>query len=184
MFRFEDNVAKYLVNESRDFQLMTRIYDILYMGQRFSVKTMQELNNPSKCKSTILHLLANKVGFFTDKYIHENALRSIVSAFRSVLKKKGTLYGVLQAVVAVLKVENTLDPPVIVYTDHIGNSTAYELNEDVLEVSGTFVSPMYQCNNISIKTSIRIQNVVALEEFLRYVVPFGYTVTIEGGGKR
>lgn len=190
MFRFEDNVAKYLVNESRDFQLMTRIYDILYMGQRADVSTLQELNSASKCKNSVLHLLADKVGFFTDKYIDERVLRSIVSSFKFITKHKGTLYAVMEAAITVLKAENTLEKPTLMYTTHDSREFLYEYQFDestskyILKVRDGYPresTSHWKNNNIAVRTSAKIQNVVALEELLKYVVPFGFTFSIEGG---
>jgi hypothetical protein len=40
MFRFENNMPYYWENESRDFQLLTRIDDLIFMGQRADIATI------------------------------------------------------------------------------------------------------------------------------------------------
>lgn len=185
MFRFEDNVSKYLVNESRDFQLLCRIYDILYMGQRADIKTIQELNSPSKCKTNVLHLLASKVGFFTDKYIDETALRNIVSAFKSVTKRKGTIEAVKEAVIAVLKAESTLESPTIIYVPSSGNGIEYRPDGTVVELENTDSTYNdWERSHITIQINAKVINIVALEEFLKYVVPFGVTYSIKSSEER
>ena len=94
MFKFEDHMPQYWVNESRDFQLLTRIDDAIFMGQRADIATIQNLNDPKKCKNTFLNLLAKKVGFFTDKHIEESTLRNIISVFKIAVKHKGTKFGI------------------------------------------------------------------------------------------
>lgn len=154
MFRFENNMPEYLENESRDFQMMTRLDDLLFMGQRADIATIQNLNSTKKCKDTFLHLLAKKVGFFTNEYIEEDVLRNILGAFRLAVKHKGTKLGIFYAVTAILKSENTDKEPII-FIDSGENAS------------------------IDILTPINIKNKVALNEFLRYVVPAGFIVNIK-----
>ena len=59
MFRFENKLPKYMVNESRDFQLMSRLQDSIFMGQRGDIYTITNLNNSNKCKNSVLDLLLN-----------------------------------------------------------------------------------------------------------------------------
>lgn len=177
MFRFEDNVASYLVNESRDFQMMCRLYDLLYMGQRSDISTMQDLNVPTKCKSNVLHLLAEKVGFFSDEYIDENVLRNIISAFRICVKKKGTIEAVKTAVIAVLKAENTLEQPTITYISSTGKGVVYKPTGQV-EVLENTTYPAWERSKIIVETSVKIRNLKPLQQFLRYIIPFGFTFSI------
>lgn len=152
MFRFENNMPDYWMNESRDFQLLTRLNDIMFMGQRADINTIQNLNDSKKCKNTFLNLLAKKVGFFTDKYIEENVLRNIIGAFKIAVKNKGTKIGIEYAVRAILKAENNSGVPVVQI-----NNTDYTIN---------------------ILTPFNIKNVEALNEFLKYIIPAGYDVNI------
>lgn len=152
MFRFENNMPDYWMNESRDFQLLTRLNDIMFMGQRADINTIQNLNDSKKCKNTFLNLLAKKVGFFTDKYIEETVLRNIIGAFKIAVKNKGTKIGIEYAVRAILKAENNSGVPVVQI-----NNTDYTIN---------------------ILTPFNIKNVEALNEFLKYIIPAGYDVNI------
>ena len=150
MFRFENNMPEYWENQSRDFQLLTRLDDAIFMGQRADIATITNLNSSKKCKNTFLSLLAKKVGFFTDEYIEDSVLRNIIGAFRQAVKHKGTKLGIFYAVTAILKAENTSELPKI----DIDNFT------------------------IKIYTPINIKNKVALKEFLKYIIPAGFTVDI------
>ena len=152
MFRFEDHMPDYWMNESRDFQLLTRIDDILFMGQRADIATIQNLNDSKKCKNIYLNLLAKKVGFFTDKNLEENVLRNIIGAFKVAVKHKGTKIGIEYAVRAILKAENSSGVPEV----EVDNET-YDIN---------------------IFTPVELKNVEALNEFLKYIIPAGYNVNI------
>ena len=159
MFKIENHVPEYYLKESRDFQLFPRLDDVLFLGQHYDISTINELNNPKKCKNSYLKYLAEKVGFYTDKYIPDKVLINIISAFRTALKGKGTLKGVEQAVIAILKAENSVDPPKIIITKE-------ETNDE------------WEKYTINIYTPIKIVNEVALKEFLKYIIPSGYNYNI------
>lgn len=117
------------------------------------------MNNPKKCKDSYLNYLAEKVGFYTNEYIPDIVLINIISAFRTALKNKGTKLGIEQAVIAILKAENSIEPPKILYT--YDESSNY-----------------YDRYTINIYTPIDIINKVALKEFLKYIIPTGFNYNI------
>lgn len=160
MFRISEKVPEVYMKESRDFQILPRIDDLLFLGEHYDISTIQELNNPKKCRNSCLKYLAEKVGFYTDKYIPDNVLINIISAFRTALKNKGTDLGIQQAVIAILKAENSIDPPRIIYT------------------RGDPSLPYYEQYTINIYTPIKIINEIALREFLKYIIPAGYNYNI------
>ena len=158
MFSFQDNVPEYYMKESRDFQLFPRLDDILFLGVHQDINTLNDLNNPKKCKNNFLKYLAEKVGFYTNEYIPDNVLINIISAFRTVMKNKGTKLGIKQAVITILKAENSIDPPQII---HITTSDNY-----------------WERYTLNIYTPVKILNQVALREFLKYIIPAGYNFNI------
>ena len=161
MFKPSKNVPEIYMKESRDFQLMSRLNDMLFLGVHYDASSITELNNPKKCRSLYLKYLAEKVGFYTDKYIPDVVLMNIISAFKTALKNKGTLLGVEQAVIAVLKAENSIEPPRIVHVRGFNETDLY-----------------YEQYTINIYTPIKIKNEVALKEFLKYIIPAGYNYNL------
>lgn len=146
-------MPEYWMNESRDFQLLTRLDDSIFMGQRADIATIQNLNDNKKCKNTFLDLLAKKVGFFTEEYIEDNVLRNIIGAFRIAVKHKGSKQGIMYAVTAILKAENSTGEPQV-----------------IINTNGDYTIDIY--------TPINLQNKLALREFLRYIIPTGFIVNI------
>ena len=69
MFRTENNVPQNYIEESRDFQLLSRLYDLTYNGLRYNIDSMINLNDPMKINEQFLPLLGTKVGFITNKNI-------------------------------------------------------------------------------------------------------------------
>lgn len=149
------------MKESRDFQLLPRLDDLLFLGEHFDISTILELNNPKKCKNTYLKYLAEKVGFYTDKYIPDKVLINIISAFKTAIKNKGTQLGVEQAVNAIFKAENSVESTKIVHVKGFNETNNY-----------------YEQYTINIYTPIKIINEIALREFLKYIIPAGYNYNI------
>ena len=46
MFRIQDNVPEVYVEESRDFQLFSRIYDFAFQSCKLRVDSLQYSNDP------------------------------------------------------------------------------------------------------------------------------------------
>lgn len=95
MFHVENNVPDVYVQQSRDFQLFSRLYDLVFQSSRFSVDSMQHISDTMRCNDTLLPLIATKVGFFTDLNLTTHADRLILSAFPYIIPYKGSLQGVI-----------------------------------------------------------------------------------------
>ena len=152
MFRLQDNVPDIYVNESRDFQLLCRLYDCVNNGVKSDIDTIVNLNNPFKVNEKLLNLLALKVGFITDKYIESSLMRWIISTFPWALKYKGSIYGIKLAVNTIAKYENITQSPIVT------------------------VDSMQKI--ITINTYQLFKNTTALDEYLKYIVPTGYTYEV------
>ena len=94
MFRVENNVPEVYVRESRDFQLFSRLYDLVFQSSRFSIDSLESVSDTMRCNDTLLPLIAKKVGFFTDLKLTSNADRQILSAFPYIINYKGSLKGI------------------------------------------------------------------------------------------
>lgn len=163
MFRFQDNLPEVYVNESRDFQLLCRLSDILFSGLKYEVDSIINLLDATQAKDQIIRLMCTKVGFFPTIEIDSQILKYIVASFPLILKYKGTLKGIQYAANAILKGENnqnTLIKPLII----IENKTP-EYGRDPYTVY--------------IYTPIEIKNKPALKEILKYCLPAGYASRIE-----
>lgn len=155
MFRTENNIPQNYIEESRDFQLLSRLYDLTYNGLRYNIDSMINLNDPMKINDQFLPLLGTKVGFITDKNIEVNLWRYILSSFQYSLKYKGSIKGVRNAVSSILLYEGKTQEDI----------KKIEYNSDT--------------NVIYIYVSRQIDNIEALDEYLRYILPAGcvYEIT-------
>lgn len=90
IFLVENNVPDVYINESRDFQIVSRLYDLVFQTTRFSIDSMDYISDTQLCNSTLLELLESKVGFFTSKKVTDKTLRKVLSAFPYIIRYKGS----------------------------------------------------------------------------------------------
>lgn len=155
MLRLTNKVPDIYVDESRDFQLLCRLYDSTNQGIKFHTLKMLDMLTASKLDNRLLNLLADRVGFKYRGHIDDKVLRYIIAAFPYIIKNKGTLLGIKQAINVIAKAENSLSEAEVV------------INAEDYDVEITMVVSSYNKN--------------ALEELLKYVMPAGYTSTIMAG---
>lgn len=94
MFRVENNVPEVYIRESRDFQMFSRLYDLVFQSARFSIDSLETASDTMRCNDALLPLIAKKVGFFTDLKLTSNADRQLLSAFPYIINYKGSLAGI------------------------------------------------------------------------------------------
>lgn len=94
MFYVEQNVPDIYIQESRDFQLFSRLYDLVFQASRFSIDSLEQVSDTMRCNDRILSLIATKVGFFTNLNLTDITFRKILSAFPYIIKYKGSLKGI------------------------------------------------------------------------------------------
>lgn len=94
MFRVQDNVPDVYIQESRDFQLLSRLYDLVFQSSRFSINTMEDLSDTAQCSENILPLLQTKLGFFKDTSTTNDVLRKVLTAYPYIIRYKGSEIGI------------------------------------------------------------------------------------------
>lgn len=149
MFRVTENVPDIYVEESRDFQLLARLYDLAFHCSRFSIDSMKYISDAHYCNESILPLLSSKVGFFNDKDLEDRYHRFIVCAFPYIIKNKGSAKSVQQ----------------------VTNLFSRLVNASFVVTLGN--------NDITITFESYAPDVVLLREVLSYVKPAGMTLKFE-----
>ena len=95
MFRLQDNVPEVYVNESRDFQLLCRLFDLVIQSSRYSINSMSSITDTMHCNSKLLPLLQTKIGLFKLSDCDDKALRMILNAYPHIVRYKGTVQGLI-----------------------------------------------------------------------------------------
>lgn len=94
MFSVEHQVPDVYVQESRDFQLFSRLYDLCLQSSRLSINSMKHVSDTLLCNDTILPLVATKVGFFANLNLTDDISRKILATFPYILRYKGSIQAI------------------------------------------------------------------------------------------
>ena len=158
MIRLQDKTPEVYCAESRDFQLFCRLYDCVVNGIKFDIDTIPDILDGMTCRSSMLQLLQTKVGFFTNKRLTDDALRYVLTAFPIMIKNKGSLKAIQQAVNVFFKVNG------------IKSEVQIWAVSEPTQVYDTWVED----HTIVIGINSIIKDVSLLEEIFRYILPTGF----------
>lgn len=156
VFRIQSNVPERYVNESRDFQLIGRLYDCIINGIKVDVDSIENIIDTNSCSGSLLQLLQSKVGFFTSVAITTEDLRIVLDAFPRMIKNKGSLLGIKQAINTFLKVKHLKTGAYLTVTNEASTE------EDRYTI------------NIGVESEIIDTSI--LDALFYYVLPSGYIV--------
>lgn len=159
-FRLTNNVPDVYVNQSRDFQLLLRLYDSIFSGIKFDIDSCNGIINTSKSRNSILPLLATKLGFFTDLEINDQKLRILLGGFSSIVRNKGSLLAIKQTLNLYLKAEH-IKCNIIITSNNVTTTIG-----DVTVLDHT----------ISIGSDKTLKNPQILQEIFKYILPIGFRV--------
>lgn len=155
LIRLQNNVPEPYIRQSRDFQLLSRAYDCIINGVKFDIDTIDTLTNTAQCSTRVLQLLQTKLGFFSNENITDDELRYVLQAFPTIMKNKGSLLAIKQAVRVYLKL--------------------MKLDIDVnITVTGKNDIEPYTVK-IGLRTGFT--DTTVLDEILKYILPTGYEFT-------
>lgn len=94
MFRVKHNVPDVYITESRDFQTLACLYDLVIQSNRFAIDSMQLTSDTARCNSRILPLIGSKVGLFKELKVNNYMYRKILSSFPYIMRYKGSIYAI------------------------------------------------------------------------------------------
>jgi hypothetical protein len=164
-FRIKDSVPDIYLKESRDFQLLCDLYDLVNSGVKFDIDTITHLSDTSLCRSSMLQFLQEKLGLSLREDVTDETLRTILKCFPFAVRLKGTKRGVAEMVCLFLN---------ILYSDGSYIIEIENINDDANLITsglGNYV--------IAIATTVndnRLKELDILEDLLRYVIPAGYKI--------
>lgn len=115
MFRIENNVPETYVQQSRDFQLFCRLYDLCFAPVKQQIDSIQLLTDTKQCSHQTLELLKTKLGLFTKTSVGDKELRYLLMAFPSLIRYKGSKLGVQHLLTLYTHMYPGVTMPEIVY---------------------------------------------------------------------
>lgn len=152
MFRVQNNVPYYYVNQSRDFQLFCRLFDVAFTSTKCNINDILNVTDSEECPDRLLEIIAPRIGFFDAQSVPTDALRMILKAFPYVMRHKGTITAVEECINLFLRYNKS-------------QRTQY-----TIDASG---------GNISLTLDDKFGNEYILEILLSYVIPTGCYVSYE-----
>ena len=146
--------------ESRDFQLLLRLYNSAYNSVLNDVELIQYITDNKRVKAELLELEKSRLGYDTNLKISDNMLRSILVGFPELLKNKGSIKGIIEATNLFLKTLNIKADIVIYYS---GNGISVEKYSDE--------------HTVIIGIGEVVTNYYILEDLMRYILPAGFGIS-------
>lgn len=151
MFRIQENVPEYYVNNSRDFQLLCRAKDLVFGAVKYNIDSIRHVTTTLEMNSSLLPLLKSKLGFFAKENLSEEQLRYLLAGFPYLIKYKGSRKSLESAIYLWFRVN---------------------------KLGGELISVDIDNESYSIQINIDIapQNTELLDKLLQYLIPTGYIV--------
>jgi hypothetical protein len=116
MIKLQDLTPAVYYNQSRDFQFIGRLYDLVLNYSKTNAANLYNLPVGKNMDEQLLNLLALTLGFKPTKNYNSKQLRAICSVLPTILKHKGSIQALVLATNALLAAEGVRQP--LDYTMH------------------------------------------------------------------
>lgn len=162
IIQIEKLVPDTYVEQSRDFQLLGRLFDCVSNGSKLNSDTIPFILNTRYINEAYLELLKTKVGLIEDLDITDTELRYVLEAFPYLIKKKGSLSAIKEMLNMCLKIFN------INATYRIERSTGNTVINNITLDEHSFA--------IGIDTVLKSDKLIKL--LSKYIMPPGFVLYI------
>lgn len=176
MIRLQEMTPQIYTEESRDFQLLCRLYDSVFNGAKFDTDSITELIDTKQCRTTVLQLLQTKLGFFTEKKIDDEKLRKVLECFPILVRNKGSLKAIKETLYLFLRMYSVSSELEIYYLK-TPTSSPFTEDEPCVLSNGKF--PENNSLVIRIHSFETKPDITVLEEIFKYILPAGINYYIE-----
>lgn len=147
MFHVTENVPDVYVNYSRDFQLLCRLYELVFQSSRYSILSMKNISSTKNCQISLFPLLSTKLGLFEELNVPDNIHAEVLSAFPYIVRYKGSLKAFDMLCVLFSKICNTdvnysftKDKITIIFKSYFQYQTLFDILVDYIKPAGYSVS--------------------------------------------
>lgn len=152
IFRLDDNVPRIYVNESRDFQMLCRLFTYGLNAPKYETETLHYLNSGMLTNDRLLSNLCEKPGFMDGQTVKGEYLRYITENFGRLVRDKGAKTGICNAVYLYLLMYN------------ISTACYVQIDRSTYTI------------HIGIKSAVK--DIQVLYTILKYIVPTGWLLDI------
>lgn len=151
MIRLRNMTPDPYYSQSRDFQLIGRLFDLVLNSVKTNTDQVYNVQLNYDTDEKLLDLMAMTLGFKSRHEYNSRQLRSICSCFADILRKKGSKDAVLIAAKALLNAEGLVQG--------YSNEDIVHVNEDNTEIT-VYLPPDLVDNNL-------------FNDLLSYILPAG-----------
>ena len=176
VIRVQEMTPQIYTDESRDFQLLSRLYDSVFNGLKFDTDSILNLIDTKVCRASILQLLQTKLGFFTERKIDDEKLRSVLECFPTLVRNKGSLRAIKESLYLFLRIYSVSSDMEIYYLA-TPYSPPFSQEEPCILANGK--EPENNSLVIRIHSFESKPDTSVLEEIFRYILPAGINYYIE-----
>ena len=176
VIRLQEMTPQIYTEESRDFQLLSRLYDSVFNGLKFDTDSILDLIDTKECRTSVLQLLQTKLGFFTERKIDDEKLRSILECFPILVRNKGSLRAIKETLYLFLRMYSVSSNMEIYYLP-TPYSPPFSEEEPCVLASGKL--PENNSLIIRIHSFETKPDTSVMEEIFRYILPAGINYYIE-----
>ena len=160
MIKLEELTPLIYYKESRDFQLIGRLFDLVLNFCKTSADTIYYLPQSLNADKQFVTLLAMTLGFKPKHNYNSTQLRAICSILPTILKNKGSLNAILLIATTLLRAEGIVE--------------SLEYDYLTKKLSDDDDRPL----GLTIYLPIQLHDTILLEDLLDYVAPAGLNITI------
>lgn len=150
-------VPKIYTNLSRDFQYLSKIFDIVFNYVKTNADIIKNNYNYNYLNSNLIDLILSTVGFNLNNTYDNEQLLKLVSIFIDICRNKGSEYSIKQAIALISKIDNNGKV-----------NFTISLNNNNLNIK----------NVIFIYTNIKLSSLSLLEHIFKYIIPIGVSYVI------
>lgn len=162
MIKVEKFTPEIYSKESRDYQLMCRVYDCIFNSTKADVDSIIHLLNTDTISSTFLPLLKTKLGYNSETILKDDELRYILRVFPYIIRAKGSTKAVEQMVNMCLKLYNL--------------NADYQIRKG--EEGSVFGDITLDQHSILIGIDTVLRSTELLRELCEYVMPSGFQLYV------
>jgi len=144
MIRLQDSTPSIYYTESRDFQFIGRLYDIVLNSIKTNADNLYNIPINENMDEKLLNLLSLTLGFQSKHHYNSKQLMALCSVLPEVLKSKGSLKAITTAVNALLQAEGikqSLDHTIVPKKEIVLYLSQYLSDLNLLKDLLTYILP-------------------------------------------
>lgn len=145
--------------ESRDYQLIGRLYNAVFNYVKMSTDAMYNLPLSANSDTRFLDLVAKTLGFESKHNYNIENLFALCTSFKTILRHKGTKQAIEELVNVLINSQNIQK----LFTVDV--------------YAGTSSEP-FKPYTVVIKVPVELKDIIMIEDVMNYILPAGFTYEI------